>query len=92
MYTVNVDIFAQLHFRASIPRRHIHEVRFSQLINSICSIMIIIFTHIKFSRIYKACVKCAKICTARKILRLMKTTLSNGAHSNFYRCITCYET
>ena len=51
--TVNVDIFAQLNFRASSAMRHIRAVKFfvHMLFVSICSIVIIIFTHIKFSRI-----------------------------------------
>ena len=49
--TVNVYIFAQLHFRGSSPIERI--LIFAHMpLNSICSIMIIIFTHIKFSRIY----------------------------------------
>ena len=38
-------------------------------VNCICPIVIVIFTHINFSHI-RPCAKCAKICTARKFLRL----------------------
>ena len=51
--TVNVDIFAQLNFRAASIKRHILVVTFSRTkpVNSSCSILMIIFTQIKLSRI-----------------------------------------
>ena len=51
--TVNVDIFAQLNFLTLSPMEHIYScvLNFAP-VNSICSIMIIIFVHIKYSRIY----------------------------------------
>ena len=51
--TVNVVIFAELNFRASSPLRHVRAVKFSRIccFISICSIVIVIFTHIIFSRI-----------------------------------------
>ena len=53
--TVNVDISAQLNFHASRNWRHIREVNlFAHIpVNSLCFIMIIIFTHIKF--LHKMC-------------------------------------
>ena len=51
-YTVNVHIFAQLNFRASSIRRHIRAAKFSRIYQLILFviIMIIVFTHIKFSQ------------------------------------------
>ena len=48
--TGTVDIFAQLNFRASSPRKHIRVVIFFAHV-PFMSFMITIFTHIKFSRI-----------------------------------------
>ena len=53
LHTVNVDIFAQLNFGASRPKRNIRVIKFFTHIpvNSMCSILMIIFAHITFSRI-----------------------------------------
>ena len=66
--TVNVDVFAQLNFRASSPRCHFRVEKFSRILQLILLPCYDIYFHI-FAHVIP-CAKCANICTARTFLRL----------------------